>query len=487
MTKKNAITVGLLAGITTLTMLAGAYITYNKQISINAQAINLNNLNQYGNLSINPGMLSSFAEFTTETINTIPQLLQVKDAAEEQLKKYQSLFESQSSYYKLFLRNIYLPSLNIRKDPYTQMVDTDIIGKKYLERDHFQDLYLIQYRSDYIKNVGENAEYNEITEINLGEMEDIDPEHFIIPVNISFISPNKRSFLLLVNKLSTTSSMTNISLLNEFFFYLVKNIEELKAEEIQQETQKYQETYFPESDSLLTGAKETTITSGDTLFPKETIIGHTLREWVKGTGEISLIDSEVINATIMQSSNCKTLDPVCLYHFREKYRELPYLAYTLGMPMGTGEEKERIQQFKDFLASLAPIIALKEFSFDKVQNDGVLEADNQIYQGSISFNAYGRSISDEEREEIAQILGGKCFLGENTDSINAEAAIKRVQENLLKLGDNLQSSDVVNNLEELNKIFEEIKQEENELNNYHKTIKLFEIFRMLKNANLCNA
>ena len=88
-------------------------------------------------------------------------------------------------------------------------------------------------------------------------MEDTDPEHFIIPVTIKFVSPNKRSFLLLVNKLSITSNITNVSLLNEFFFYLVKNIEELKADEIKIEREKYIAKYFPDK------IKDTKITEDD--------------------------------------------------------------------------------------------------------------------------------------------------------------------------------------------------------------------------------
>jgi hypothetical protein len=65
------------------------------------------------------------------------------------------------------------------------------------------------------------------------------PEYFYTPITISFSSPNKRSFLLLVNKLSTTSNQNNISLLNEFFYYLLESIRDLKSEIIDNLMEEY--------------------------------------------------------------------------------------------------------------------------------------------------------------------------------------------------------------------------------------------------------
>jgi hypothetical protein len=52
-------------------------------------------------------------------------------------------------------------------------------------------------------------------------------------MNIKFISNSKRSFLLLVEKLSITSNQKNISLINEFIYNLRKNIKENKIETIE--------------------------------------------------------------------------------------------------------------------------------------------------------------------------------------------------------------------------------------------------------------
>jgi hypothetical protein len=54
------------------------------------------------------------------------------------------------------------------------------------------------------------------------------------------VSNSKRSFLLLVDKLSMTSSKENISSINEFFYYLRDQIKKDKSSEIKDLTKKYE-------------------------------------------------------------------------------------------------------------------------------------------------------------------------------------------------------------------------------------------------------
>jgi hypothetical protein len=75
-----------------------------------------------------------------------------------------------------------------------------------------------------------------------------DSDYFYVPITVTFTSPNKRSFLLLVNKLSVTSNTNNIALLNEFFFYLLMNIKEDKAEVIQELMQQYRDEMSSSTD-----------------------------------------------------------------------------------------------------------------------------------------------------------------------------------------------------------------------------------------------
>ena len=74
-----------------------------------------------------------------------------------------------------------------------------------------------------------------------------DSNYFYTPISVSFTSPNKRSFLLLVNKLSTTSNTNNIALVNEFFFYLLMNIKEHKQAEINKLMVEYREDFSSSS------------------------------------------------------------------------------------------------------------------------------------------------------------------------------------------------------------------------------------------------
>ncbi|MDR0860190.1 MAG: hypothetical protein LBO09_04355 [Candidatus Peribacteria bacterium] len=402
------------------------------------------------------------------TITTISELLEVGEEVSTKLQERKQLALDQNKYYNLFLRNIYLPSLNVWKDPYTLAIDPTIIGQKYLDTDPYQDLKLIQYRSDFFRNVGDEAEFNEITDITVGEISEVDGEHFIIPVDISFIAPNKRSFLLLVNKLSTTSNTVNISLLNEFFFYLIKNIKEFKEPELIQLREEYAPAF-----------------SGQVL-EDDFIIGYHLYEWIKHHQENLLIDDAILNTTIRENVLCdeKTPDPECFYKFRDKYRDLPYLAYTIGLL----DKENKTQLFEDFLQDLPPIITIKDFNFTKVQNSKSLNATAQVYQGTISLNAYGKNITSEEVDEIALKLGQLCFFPKDEADVvlSPTEALESVNDKILTLGSSLQLSNVINDLEELHNIFTTIQEEYNTLGNYQKAIKLFELFRMLKTADLCN-
>jgi hypothetical protein len=384
------------------------------------------------------------------------------------LEKNKQLADDQGKYYNLFLRYLYLPSINIWKTPYTNEIDPTIMGQRYLDEDSFQDIYLIQQWSDFFKNIGEGAEYNEVNSITLGDISDIDAEHFIIPITLSFTSPDKRSFLLLVNKLSMTSNTNNISLLNEFFFYLINNIKKQKKAEILQ----LQEQYV-------------TLFAGNEELSEDIAIGYHLYQRIKNGTENILIDDALINDTIRENILCdeSRQDRECFYAFREKYRDLPYLAYTIGRP----EVTNKTVLLENFLKNLPPIIAIKNFSFEKIKTPTVSTTSTaQVYQGSITLNAYGKSMSAEEVTEIATTLGTLCFGNQDTSLlISPEIALERVNASILQLGSNLQFSNIINDLEELSHVFSTTQTTYGTLTNYQKSIKLFEIFRMLRDANLC--
>ena len=120
-----------------------------------------------------------------------------------------------------------LPSLYIRKDPYTAEVDTQLVGRKFVEKIFFIDTELIQYRSNFMRNVGDGTDYIAIKDMTLKPLEE-ENDIFSMPLTVSFIAPSKRAFLLLIDKLSLTSQETNISLMNEFFYYLRQAIKDQK-------------------------------------------------------------------------------------------------------------------------------------------------------------------------------------------------------------------------------------------------------------------
>ncbi|MDR0370069.1 MAG: hypothetical protein LBH96_06325 [Candidatus Peribacteria bacterium] len=357
------------------------FMTYQKYAQLNDQSSELINLYSYGIDTTN----ETLRQYSSDLIS-IHNLLEASDEVNTTLNNYQKLAEDQAKYYNMFLRHLYLPSINVWKDPYTTLIDPTLMGQKYLESDPFQDIPLIQYWSDFFKNVWEGSENNEVTAINIGVISDIDDEHFIVPVEVSFNAPTKRSFLFLVNKLSTTSDQNNISLLNEFFFYLIKNIKEFKSKEIESLAQTYQ-NILP-----LSADKDNS----------DLIIGYHLYQWIKYHTDNILIDDTIINTTIRENVLCDETrnDNECFYNFREKYRNLPYLAYTIGI-LNT---KDKTQHLETFLKELAPIIAITDFNFTKVGEYDALVKNEYGYQGRVTFNAYGRSMSNEDVAEIAEKL-----------------------------------------------------------------------------------
>ena len=475
LTRKQSMVALGVAAASLVAMLVYGFLTYQKHNHINQRTDELLQLSTY-EIDTRGTMGTLLGEYGEHP--TVHDLLAVEDEVSTNLEYYRALAVEQTTYYNMLPRYLYFPRLNIWQDPYTKVIDPTIVGQKYLELDPFQDIFLIQQWSDFFKNVGEGAERNNITSINIGNITDVDTEHFIVPIEISFTSPDKRSFLLLVNKLSTTSNSTNVALLNEFFYYLIKNIKENKQEEIED----LKKEYLP----LFTGMDEESLDN-------DTIIGYHLYQWVKGTGENLLIDDDIINETVKENvllcdkNTPEEQIPTCFYRFREKYRDLPYLAYTIGILNAEG----KTQLLRNFLVDLAPVITISDFSFEKMYNSDIFSDQNQFYQGRIKFNAYGKSMSEEEVSGIATSLGKLCFRegeGGPVTPVSPEIALSRVNQNLISLGsgNTLQFSNVIGDLEELQQLFTNIQAEYPGLSNYKKTIRLFEVFRMLKESNLCD-
>jgi len=286
---------------------------------------------------------------------------------------------------------------------------------------------------------------------------------FYIPINIEFTAPNKRSFLLLVDKLSTTSNSANLSLLNEFFFYLFKDIQEHKQEEIAQLRERYKDI-FPQDTSEIT------------------IIGYHIYQWIKHGEDNILVTENIINDTIKKNILCDETrqESECFYAFREKYRNLPQIAYTLGIQT----RSSKLADLKNILTELPPLISITSFNFDKSKTSLSLIDKDKKYTGRFSFNAYGRTITPEEISAIAKKLGNLCF--KNDEELDIALALKKVQELLNQIGHSeTVNSNIISSLEELRYLLQQSETEYGRLSSYQKTIKLFEVFRMLTDANIC--
>lgn len=454
---------------------------YSKYTEINNNYDSLKQLSTY-NLTIDPTLTSSYSNWEDRVTNMNSMISTYNNIVEE--IKADKLFEDQQkSYYEILLQNIYLPSLNVWKDPYTKNFDMTVLWQKYLDNDKFQDLYLIQYRSDFIKYVWNDSDYNNIENITIWEKVEVeDSDYFYTPITVSFTSPNKRSFLLLVNKLSITSNQSNISLLNEFFFYLLNSIKDNKEKEIDSLMQKYWDLFSSSSNrEFSTNFAELEKEQKEAY--KDRVIGYDLYHWVDWSNESSLIDDNIIAEAIRNSSLCNESDTPqkCFYDFRDKYRNIPYLAYKVALE----KQGNRTEWLLNFLRDLPPAIAIKDFWFEKYSNSSFLNNNEEQYEWQFTFNAYWRNITDAELEEASVSLWKLCFWEWSNKEISPEIALSYTNEKIWALWWSREYLNV-SSLWELQWVLENIQEWYENMTNYEKMIKLFEIWRMMNDSNLCS-
>jgi hypothetical protein len=97
---------------------------------------------------------------------------------------------------------------------------------------------------------------------------------------------------------------------------------------------------------------------------------------------------------------------------------------------------------------------------------------------------YGRSASSEEVNQIAQSLWQKCLWEDKV--LTTEDGLSIIQSAIVKLSDvNKIDKGYSDNLRELKWLIEQLNKDFPDLSNYKKTIKLFELYRMLSDAGLC--
>ena len=467
------------------------WIVYEKYTEIND---NLEPLRELSTYNVTPGEILSQYSTSKDKISTFDDMIKVNNNVEEAILNLENSKKEEMVSYETLLQKIYLPSLNVWKDPYTKNFDTTILWQKYLETDKFQDLYLIQYWSDFIKNVWNDADYNTVESISIWDKVEVeDSDYFYIPITVSFESPNKRSFLLLVNKLSMTSNSNNVALLNEFFFYLLKNIKNNKTDEINKLMQEYWKDFSSSSDWHWTTdySKLEWAEREDYIYK---VIWYNLyhrinNDWIGWNSP--LIDDEIIENTIRENASCnlnmwKDNDKECFYNFREKYRSLPYLAYKIWL----WEQSNRTAWLLSFLQDLPPAIAITSFTFNKYSSSSFLNNNTEQYHWSVTFNAYWRNVTQAELDETSSMLWKLCFWNNPENKITPDVALDNVNTKIASLWwteDQGNRNDMsVLSLWELQWLFEDIQNKYGWLSRYNKMIKMFELWRMMNDANLCS-
>jgi hypothetical protein len=138
---------------------------------------------------------------------------------------------------------------------------------------------------------------------------------------------------------------------------------------------------------------------------------------------------------------------------------------------------------------LPPAIAITDFGFEKFSDSSFLNNKEEEYQWEVTFNAYGRNILDSELEEASIMLWKLCFWNTSDQQISPELALNRVNDTISSYGWEREGKSEYKNMSslwELQRIFEWIQKNYDKMSNYDKMIKLFEIRRMMNDANLCN-
>lgn len=178
---------------------------------------------------------------------------------------------------------------------------------------------------------------------------------------------------------------------------------------------------------------------------------------------------------------CEDENPdVCMYEFREKYRTAPYLAYLFKGELANNP----VEGFRTFLKNLPPLISIDSFTFDKIKPEQFTNNLTNQYQGQVAFKVYGKGISPTEVQDMAKVLGAKCFKQEKI--LTAQESIRLIESIAEETTDSTRIDTIqANYLRELRDIMEDIGSKYEKLSNYHKIIRLFEMYRMLEEVNLC--
>jgi hypothetical protein len=155
------------------------------------------------------------SEQKNEKLNTIKKAGKLTDVIainrdiELDQQKAQLYLDSVQMPYVNFLHHFLMPPLNIWKNKFTNKIDDTLVWQKYLQNNTYLDVNLIGTWTDFFKDIGDDSPKNEIRSISIGDIAE-SRGTFTITMNVDFVAENKRAFLLLIDKLSTTSNKENL-------------------------------------------------------------------------------------------------------------------------------------------------------------------------------------------------------------------------------------------------------------------------------------
>lgn len=361
--------------------------------------------------------------------------------------------------YTYFLHYFWLPPLNIWKNKFTNKIDDTLIWQKYLKDNTYLDVNLISKWTNFFKDIGDDSPKNEIKSITVWEIVDgWSNGTFSITINVDFVAQTKRSFLLLVDKISTTSNKENLWLMNEFFFNLWLVLKE----------RDYWGTGILSSWWVIL-----TSNTGD-----EQVWINMYKRAVDPTN--TYIKEQDILRTMQRFASCDSEDQdVCYFKFREKMRNLPSLAYTLWM-----KSTNKVAGLRTFIQNLPPLINIQSFTFRRM-NTATAREQNRWYEWAITVQAYWKAMWPWEVDEIATYLWGICLW--ESVPMSPSAAIAQLEKTIRQSAQiwwfSNQKSKQFNDLKDTMK---NVEAEYSGLTWVKKVIRLFELYRMLIDNKLCS-
>lgn len=381
-----------------------------------------------------------------EEIN-LTGLLQTISDTNTEIGTYTTYLSSiQAPYYDL-LKNIYLPSLNLRKNQYTNTLSLDVVGQDFIDKNPLNDTNIIAFWSDYLKSSLNDTD----THISDVVVEDatMDGEYYAVPITITFDAPSKRAFLMMVDKLSITSNLDSLALIQKFVYTLREDIR----------------------------TRYTTIPGGQ-YHDVDKDIWSMLTHWLDGTASQTIIDEASVLRVIAQLAHCSSSmsQDACLYAFRDMYRSVPSLAYTVASPYAV----DRVASIRTFLTSIPPLLRIEDFSFVPMPSTSIK---NTHYQGRVRFLMYGSNVVESDVADMASYLGNKCT---GKDPLYPSIALELVDTALravgqLSLATQEQSADLVL----LKNLITADVQTFADKSYYEQMIALIELYTMLDDANVC--